>query len=202
VKRTENPLLTEAKGGDARDGTSANSPHRRVLRVWLVDDNAALRKLFGQLLTQQPGVRCTRLFPSAESVLATLVEERPPDMIILDVNLGSQSGLSAIRPIKKLAPSVKVVMLTMFSNSHYEAEAFRSGASGFLLKSYRLEEIASLIKEADRNPGNPNLFPNMALYKEAEPDLKKAGANCSGKRFSVLGALRQLCSAPRRQTAG
>ena len=167
----------------------------------MVDDNAALRELFTQLLTKQPGIRCTRQFPSAETVLVTLAEERPPDMILLDVNLGGQSGLSAIRPIKKLAPSVKVLMLTMFSNSHYEAEAFRSGASGFLLKSYGLDEIAKLIHEAHRSPGSPGLFPNLALYKEVELGFERTGDRGSSRRFSLVGALRQLCGGPRRQTA-
>jgi len=97
VKATENLLLTEAKGVDTTARSSANGSSRRVLRVWVVDDNAALRELFAQLLTKQPGIRCKRQFPSAEAVLATLAEERPPDMILLDINLGSQSGLSAIR---------------------------------------------------------------------------------------------------------
>jgi DNA-binding NarL/FixJ family response regulator len=167
----------------------------------MVDDNAALRELFTQLLTKQPGIRCTRQFPSAETVLVTLAEERPPDMILLDVNLGGQSGLSAIRPIKKLAPSVKVLMFTMFSNSHDEIEAFHSGASGFLLESYGFEEITKLIHAAHCNPGAPDLFPNIALYKDAELDRQKAAAHDSSKRFSLVGALRQLCSAPRPQTA-
>jgi DNA-binding NarL/FixJ family response regulator len=167
----------------------------------MVDDNAALREIFARLLTKQPGIRCTRQFPSAEAVLATLKEERPPDLIILDVHLGGQSGLSAIRPIKKLAPSVKVLMLTMFSNDHYEVEAFRSGASGFLLESYGVDEIIKLIHDAHYNPGAPGLFPNMAQYREVELDLKKARATGSSGRFSLVGALRQMCSAPRRQTA-
>jgi DNA-binding NarL/FixJ family response regulator len=178
-----------------------NGSRRRVLRVWVVDDNAALRELFAHLLTKQPGIRCARQFPSAEAVLATLAEERPPDMIILDVNLGGQSGLSAIRPIKKLAPSVKVLMMTMFSNGHYEAEAFHSGASGFLLKSYGIDEIAKLIHAAHCSPGAPGLFPIMAQHKEAELGLKKARASRSGGRFNLVGALKQLCGAPRRQTA-
>ncbi len=200
MKTTED-LLTEAKGVDAAARASANGSKRRVLRVWVVDDDAALRELFAQLLTQQPGIRCMRQFPSAEAVLAALAEERPPDMILLDVNLGGQSGLSAIRPIKKLVPSVKVLMWTMFSNSHYEAEAFHSGASGFLLKSYGIDEITKLIHEVHSNPGATALFPNMALYKETELDRKQAAARGSGRRFSLAGALRQLCGAPRRQSA-
>jgi DNA-binding NarL/FixJ family response regulator len=201
VKTTDDLLLSEPKEVGIPARATMNGSRRRVLRVWVVDDNAALREIFAHLLTKQPGIRCTRQFPSAEAVLATVNEERPPDMIILDVHLGGQSGLSAIRPIKKLAPSVKVLMLTMFSNDHYELEAFHSGASGFLLKSYGIDEITKLIHEAHCNPGAPGLFPNLAQYKEAELSLKKARANGSGGRFSLVGALRQMCSAPRRQTA-
>ena len=194
-------MLSEPKDVCVPARASMHASRRRVLRVWVVDDNAALCEIFAHLLTKQPRIRCTRQFPSAEAVLATLKEERPPDIIILDVHLGGQSGLSAIRPIKKLAPSVKVLMLTMFSNDHYEVEALRSGASGFLLKSYGIDEITKLIYEAHYNPGAPGLFPNMAQYREAELDLKKARATGSGGRFSLVGALRQMCSAPRRQTA-
>jgi DNA-binding NarL/FixJ family response regulator len=201
VKTTEDVLLSEPKELCVPARASTDGARRRVLRVWVVDDNAALRELLAHLLTKQPGIRCTRQFPSAEAVLATLAEERPPDMIILDVNLGGQSGLSAIRPIKKLAPSVKVLMMTMFSNGHYEAEAFHSGASGFLLKSYGIEEIAELIHEAHCNPGAPGLFPLMAQHKQAEVGLKKAPPNRSGRGLDLVGALRRLCSAPRRQTA-
>ena len=201
MRTTENWVLTKAKEFDAKDRSSANGSSRRVLRVWVVDDNAALRGLFAQLLTKQPGIKCRRQFASTEEVLAALAEERPPDMILMDVHLGGQSGLSAIRPIKKLAPSVKVLMQTMFSNSHYEVEAFRLGASGFLLKSYRLDEIAELIHEAHRSPRSPNLFPNMALYKEVELGFERTGDRGSSMRYSLVGALQQLCGGPRRQTA-
>jgi len=201
VKTTENSLLSEAKLAGAATRFTVNGSSRRVLRVWLVDDNAALRVLFAQLLTKQPGIQCRRHFASAEAVLAALAEERSPDMILMDVNLGGQSGLSAIRPIKNMAPSVKVLMLTMFSNSHYEAEAFRSGASGFLLKSYALDEIAELIHEAQRSPRSPSLFPNMALYKGAELGLERIGNRGSSKCFSLVRTIRQLCRGPKRQTS-
>lgn len=196
--------LTEAKGVDTTARSSANGSHRRVLRVWVVDDNAALRELFAQLLNKEPGIRCRRQFPSAEAVLATLAEERPPDMILLGIYLGGQRGLPAIKPIKKLAPSVKVLMLTMFSNSYDEAEALRAGASGFVLMSYELEEIVKLIHEAHRNPGAPGLFPNMAVQRETEPELgaEGGGARRSGRRLGLAGALRRLWRAPRRETAG
>jgi len=174
----------------------AGSP-RRVVRVWVVEDDAVLRQLFAQSLNQQPGIRCMRQFPSAKALLATLAEERPPHVVLMDVNLGHESGLSAIQPVKRLAPSVKVVMMSMFTNSYYEAEAFRAGASGFVLKTYEFEEIVRLIHEAHSAPGSPGLFRNL----EVEMELAGAGARSSGKRFSLVRAIRQLYAGARRQTA-
>ncbi|HWH70099.1 MAG TPA: response regulator transcription factor [Candidatus Sulfotelmatobacter sp.] len=203
MKTTENVLLKEAPGVSAPARASISSSERRILRVWVVDDNAPLRELFAQLLTKQPGLRCTRQFGSAEALLATLAEERPPDLILLDINLSGQSGLAAIRPIKKLAPAVKVLVMTMFSNSYYEVEAFRAGASGFLLKSYEFAEIVKLIHAAYRTPGVPDLFPYVSRHKESalKLNLEKAGAGGAGKGLSLVGAWRRLVGGPGRQTA-
>lgn len=201
MKKAESALLNETNGASAAAHTAGSA--RRVLRVWVVEDDEVLRQLYAELLSQQPGIGCRRQFPSAEALLATLAEERPPDLILMDVNLGAQSGLSAIRPIKRLAPSVKVVMMTMFTNSDYELEAFRAGASGFVLKSYGFEEIVRLIHEAHRNPGSPALFRNLPLNNQAEPEveLEEAGGGGSGGRFGLVGAIRRLCVGGRRQTA-
>jgi len=200
VDSSENAVISKAQGRSAPIRASVTGSERRVLRVWVVDDNAALREPFAQLLTKQPSLRCRRQFGSAQAVLAALAEERPPDVILLHIYLAGQSGLPAIKPIKKLAPSVKVLMLTMFSNSYDETEALRAGASGFVLMSHELGDIVKLIHKAHRNPGAPGLFPNLSVQKEAAP---KPGARATGtgRRLGLVGALRRLCAAPRRQPA-
>jgi len=203
METNDHVLQGDAKAVSAPADPPGNGSNRRVLRVWLVEDNAELREPVAELLNHQPGIRCKRQFASAEAILATLAEERPPDVILLDINLGGRSGLSAIQPIKKLAPSVKVLMWTMFSNSHYEAEAFRLGANAFLLKSYEIEQVVKLMREAYRNPDAPGLFPHIALRKSAGLELvvEEAGATGSTKRLSLVGALRQLCGSRRRQVS-
>jgi DNA-binding NarL/FixJ family response regulator len=200
VKTTEDVCLNEAKRLGPANRISTTRSARRVLRVWVVDNDAALRELFAQLLTRQPDIRCTRQFPSAEALLSALTEEKPPDVILLDIHLDGQSGLSAIRPVKKLAPTVKVLMLTMFSNGHYEVEAHESGASGFLLKSYALEEISKWIHEAVHHPGAPGLFPNLAMQKLIQSNREGSGPANPASSFSLVRALRRLCRVPRRQT--
>lgn len=197
MNAADKELMAEVKydGGMLRHA-GANS-ERRVLRVWIADDNRDLRELLGELLNHQPGIRCNRWFSSAEALVAALSEERPPDIILLDINMGGQSGLDAIEPIRKLAPSVKVLMWTMFSNSHYEAQAFRAGASGFLLKSYDAPEIVSLLHEARHNPTSPLLFPSLTLIRQPDGSLSAESEidhpRPEHKPFSIVGAIRQLC---------
>jgi DNA-binding NarL/FixJ family response regulator len=197
MRTTANVVLDEPKTGRISASASVNSgSERRVLRVWVVDDNAALGELFAQLVSNRPGIRCNRCFPSAEALLTTLAEERPPDVILLDVNLSGKSGLAAIGPIKKLAPSAKVLMFTMFSNSYYEAEALRLGATGFLLKSYEVDELAQLIHLAYRNPGTPGMFPRTRLVANTERKLEPEESRSvePSSPFSLVGAFRSLCS--------
>ncbi len=173
-------VLSEVAGFRASGRAFKTSSEQRALRVWVADNNAALSTLLAQLLINRAGHARARLFPSANAVLAALAERRPPDTLLLDIHLDGKNSLSAIRPIKKLAPEVKVLILSMFSNSYYEAEAFRLGASGFLLKTYEPDDLVQLILDAHRFPGTPGLFPYVARHRKLKRRLAaiRAGARC------------------------
>jgi DNA-binding NarL/FixJ family response regulator len=193
----------ESKAGTGCDrGAGVVETKRRMLRVWVVEDHAELRDLFGQLLSQNPGMKCTGQFESAEAVLAALAEQRPPDIILMDVNLKGQTGLSAIRPALKMAPSVRVVMMTTFSNGHYELEAYDAGASAFLLKSYDFTDIVRVLREADRRPGAADLFPNLVWQQNTLRRRREVAAERSDKPFSLLGSIRNLWKVPGRDALG
>jgi len=190
---------------NAGPGTSiaAAKGKRRLLRLWMVDDDVSLRQTFAQLLNSKPGLRVTRQFASIEPMLAALAEERPPDIVLLDLNLGKENGLSAIRPVKKLAPRAGVLMLTTFNNTYSEEEAFRLGASGFLLKIYELDELVALIHQSFYHPGDPRLFPNLSERRRLHGSLnpKTIADSSTHDRHGFFGALRRLCRPHRRQPA-
>jgi two-component system response regulator DesR len=191
---------TIATDKSLKTASSATVTQRRVLRVWVVEDVAELRQVFASFLNTQPGFRCPRQFGSAEELLTTLAEERPPDLVLMDVNLQGQSGLSAIKPALKLAPAIKVVMMTTFSNSGYETQAFRDGASGFMLKTYDPDEIVTLLQEAYRHPGSLTLFPNLVLHEKETVDADGAGERDAGNKFS-FGKLWQRLRSTNSRTA-
>jgi DNA-binding NarL/FixJ family response regulator len=121
---------------------------RDSIRIWIVDDNEGFRMLFSSLLNEEPGLHCTRQFSSPEAVLNALACEEAPDVILLDIEMGAYNGLDAIRPIKSLAKTTHVMMLTTFAGPDARERAFREGASDFMLKMWPPAEISMHIRQA------------------------------------------------------
>lgn len=80
----------------------------------------------------------------------TLVEvasKLQPDLILLDIAMPLMNGLDAARQIKRLLPSVKLIFLTMHTDPTYVTEAFKAGASGYLLNRSAMFKLTCAIQE-------------------------------------------------------
>lgn len=127
---------------------SSSAVEKETLHVWLVDDSHDYRSLMALYLDGERGFHCSRQFDSAETLLAALADGIAPDVILLDVNLNGMSGLDAIRPIRALAQSTPVIMLTTFQDEYSRTRAFAGGAADFLLKTASLAELPRRIRSA------------------------------------------------------
>lgn len=144
--------------------TQASAPN---VRVWLVDDNDQLRTMVADLLTQFGGIECARHFSSPDALLSELASKPGPDVILLDVQMGDRNGLDAVRPIKSLTRSTRVLMFTTCFNPEWRERALGDGASGYLLKSEAMEKVAARI----RCPAND---PAPRVYARRRPKLSAA----------------------------
>lgn len=79
--------------------------------------------------------------------LVEAVEQTRPDVILTDISMPLLNGLDAIRQIRLRWPNAKVIVLTMHRETHLAADAFRAGASGYLLKVSPGEELITAIRE-------------------------------------------------------
>ena len=79
--------------------------------------------------------------------LLRLSEELKPDVILVDISMPMLNGIDATRQLLKHSPHAKVIFVTMHADSDYVAEAFRAGASGYLLKRSAASELVSAIQE-------------------------------------------------------
>jgi DNA-binding NarL/FixJ family response regulator len=73
-----------------------------------------------------------------------------PDIVLLDIGMPLLNGLDAARELKRRMPHVKVIFLTMESDSYIAAEAFRAGALGYLLKTSLPAELLQAVHDAVR----------------------------------------------------
>lgn len=128
--------------------------------VWLIEDNHAFRKTVARVLSAEKGIICSQAFANAEDALDALRAGGVPDVILVDVELPGLNGIEAVKTIKSICPSARVVMLTVFDDPDKIFRAVCAGASGYLLKTSPIERIVDSIHEA--LAGGAPLTPQVA----------------------------------------
>jgi DNA-binding NarL/FixJ family response regulator len=119
------------------------TPSKRP-RVLIADDHTFVAEACVKLL--EPEFEVVGIVADGHALLAK-VPDLKPDIIVLDVGMPLLNGLEAGKRIKSLVRTVKIVYLTMNNDLGIAAEAFRLGASGYLLKTSAASELASAIRE-------------------------------------------------------
>ena len=130
-----------ASGGPA--GGNGNKP-MALPRVLLADDHALLLGAFEKLLAGE----CEIVGQVSDGrALVAAAQALNPDAIVLDISMPLLNGLEAGRQIKQKQRNIKLVFLTMNEDAALAAEAFRVGASGYLLKRSAASELTTAIRE-------------------------------------------------------
>jgi DNA-binding NarL/FixJ family response regulator len=129
--------------------------------VWLIEDNASLRRSVARVVDRVPGFRAAAMFQRCEDALAALAAPgaEPPAIVLLDVGLPGMSGLDGIGRLKAAAPRALVVVLTVFEDDEKIYRAICAGASGYLLKTAPLAQLAAALAEvaAGGSPMTPSV---------------------------------------------
>jgi DNA-binding NarL/FixJ family response regulator len=113
-------------------------------RVLLADDHALILGAFEKLLSDE----CEIVGQVTDGrALVAAAERLKPDLIVLDISMPLLNGLEAARQIKQHQRNVKLVFLTMNEDPDLAAEAFRVGASAYLLKRSAASELLTAIRE-------------------------------------------------------
>ena len=117
----------------------------RRARIVLADDHTLLLETFKNFL--EPEFEVVGTFLDGRSLVEG-VKSLYPDVIVLDIAMPLMSGLSAGLRLKEELPDVKLIYLTMNQRADVAAEAFKLGASGYLLKNSAASELTHAIREA------------------------------------------------------
>ena len=127
------------------DGTQAKQ------RVFLVDDHPLVREWLAVLINQEADLHvCGQAGTVAEAM--ELIPRQKPDLVIVDITLGEDSGLTLIKDIKIQLPKLTVMVLSMHGDLLYADRALRAGARVMSLKKTRRKRCSP--RSAAYWPGN------------------------------------------------
>lgn len=142
--------------------------HRATLLI--ADDHTLLAEACKSFL--EPEFEVVGIVNNGRDLLR-LAGELKPDVVVLDIAMPQLNGLDAGDRIKHLLPATKLVFLTMNMSPEVAAEAFRRGASGFIVKSSAAEELVRAIRRALRSES----YISSAITKETVDFLLRSGGS-------------------------
>jgi DNA-binding NarL/FixJ family response regulator len=115
-----------------------------LTRVLIADDDDLMRAGLVELLSIDPTIEIVaQASTGREAVERT--RERAPDVVLMDVRMPDLDGIAATHELTRAAPGARVLILTTFEQDDYVFGALRAGASGFLLKRTRPDELIAAV---------------------------------------------------------
>ena len=133
----------------------AVAEEKRVIRILVVDDNAAVRRYLRGALEQQDNWRVCDEARDGQEAVDRFLQIRP-DVIVLDFQMPRLNGLDAARIINRLSPDTPILMVTLYLSRQLSEEARRVGIRGACAKT----EIGSLVDAVSALLREETYFPN------------------------------------------
>jgi DNA-binding NarL/FixJ family response regulator len=157
-------------------------------RIAIVEDNITVRSVLSELIGSIAGCECIATFASGEEGLR-LIPKLKPDLVMMDINLPKISGIECTARLKAQMPHLRVLILTVYEDGEKIFDALKAGASGYILKRSKPQDIIDAIRVI--LDGGAPMTPEIAL-KVVESFRKPAVPQTDGlskRETEVLQAL-------------
>jgi len=116
-----------------------------MIKIILADDHQIVRHGLRSLLSAEPDMEVVGEADNGRAVVK-LVQEKTPQVVIMDISMPDLNGIEATRLILSESPGIKVIALSMHSDSLFVLNMFKAGAAGYLLKDCALEELVKAVR--------------------------------------------------------
>ncbi|MER5599949.1 response regulator transcription factor [Streptomyces sp. NPDC002265] len=137
------------------------SPTTRVL---IVDDHRTFAELLAFALGSQPDFDCAGWAGTGATAVELAARERP-DMVVMDISLGAESGLEVTRRIREATPDATVVVVSAHRDPDWVVRAAQAGASAFVPKTGSLEEMLSVLRSVRQG----SMLVSASMFGEPPP---------------------------------
>jgi two-component system NarL family response regulator len=152
------------------------------LRVVVADDHPVVREGVVAIINRQPDMKVVAEAADGRAAVEATLTERP-DVTLLDLRMPRVSGLEAMRDIRRLVPSARILVLTTFDGDEDVYRALQEGAHGYLLKDLPSSELLTAIRCA---AAGQRVLPGRAAARLAD---RLSAAQLTERELAVLKAL-------------
>jgi len=155
-----------------------------AIRILLVDDHQVVREGLRRMLELEADLKVVGEAANAKEAL-TQVELLSPEVILMDIKMPGVDGIELTRQLKQKHPSCNIIMLTLYDE--YLPQAIEVGATGYLLKDIRREELVRAIRavQQGRSPLNLSLSQDR-LAELTAPAESQQQAYLSERELAIL----------------
>ncbi|HET9975205.1 MAG TPA: response regulator transcription factor [Streptosporangiaceae bacterium] len=164
-----------------------------MIRVLLADDQALVRGGFRLILQAEPDIEVAGEAADGKQAIAGALETRP-DVMLMDIRMPVLDGIEATRRLIPQLAATRVVMLTTFDLDDYVVDAFRAGASGFLLMTAPPPQLVAAIRTVHAGDGLLAPASTRRLIEQSARPPAPAPAPCTltAREYDVLRLLAQV----------
>lgn len=148
----------------------------QTVAVAVVEDDPRVRRSLVAMLRDAPGCDCVGNYGSGEEAVEGLAKN-PAEVVVVDVNLPGINGVECVRQMAALLPQAQMLMLTVHEDTDTIFEALAAGASGYLLKPVRVQELVEAVLDVSRG-GAP--MSSSIARKVVQAFRRKSAAEAEG----------------------
>jgi two-component system invasion response regulator UvrY len=161
-----------------------------VIKVLVADDHAVVRRGLRQILSETRDIVVGGEAQNANELMEKIRGERW-DVVVLDINFGTASGLELLKDIVRDRPGLPVVILTVFAEAQYAVRALRSGAAGFLNKETAPDLLIAAVRKVAEGGRyvTPELAEHLATFvAKGEQAAHEALSNRELQVLTMIGS--------------
>jgi len=158
--------------------------------VAVVEDDARLRRQLLQILENISDFECVGAFTSGEEAVGK-IPALNPDVVLMDIQLPRMSGIQCVAELKRIAPQMQFIMVTVYEDSERIFKALKAGASGYLVKSAPPEQLVEAIRDvfSGGSPMSSHIARKVVRHFHLLGPAEEQSHNLSPREQQVLSLL-------------
>jgi two-component system, NarL family, response regulator LiaR len=176
----------------ARDPGPPPDPNHGPIRVLIVDDHAVVRQGLRAFLELQPDVQVVGEAANGDEALAQ-AKDLLPDIILMDLVMPNVDGVAATRMIRNAVPSIKILILTSFSEDEKVFASIKAGAHGYQMKDVLPNELVKSIRAVFEGeyPLHPDIARKLMNELSTPPAANTPRHDLTERELDVLRLIAQ-----------